>query len=106
MANPIQFTGQTSEAFRPKTAFTVTLHGATTETISVEFLPTQIPDSGDWLPAGVVSSNRTLSDGNRSVMVNFANGYKYRLNAGTGNTIESTASFYWGAATTSDNYYD
>ena len=106
MANPIQFTGQTSESFQPKATFMLSLHGATTETTSVKMLPTDIPDSGDWLDAPVVDTTKTLSDSNRSVFVNFAKGYKYRLDVGAGNTIETTATFYWGNATQSNWFQD
>lgn len=99
MANPITFTGEHSESFEPNAAFQISVHGATARTISVKTLPTNIADSGDWIDADVVTTGDTLTSNRRLVIVNFAKGYKYRLETDSGN-IESTASFYWGDVTT------
>ena len=106
MADVILFSGQTSESFTAKSAFMVAMLGSTTQSIMVEMLPTQIPDSGGWIPAPVVGSTQSLSDWHRHLFVNAAKGFKFRLNAGDGNTIESTVTFYRGNATQSSWYFD
>lgn len=101
MAHRIEFAdgSQTSSNFYPKTGFQISVHGTTAQNYEVKTLPEEEPDSGDWLDAEVVTATKTLSTGNPLVIVNFASGYKYRLEGETGN-VDSNLRFYFGNATT------
>ena len=91
-----------TEAFRPQTNFQISVHGTITKDYNVMTLPDEIADTETWISAAVGGTMTDLTDSNRLVSVNYAKGYKYRIEAATGD-IEVGATFYWGNST-SVNY--
>ena len=97
MANLLSYTDTASEVFHPKTDFLVSVHGSPTKDYSIVTLPEQIADNGDWIPAAVGGVNTQLNDSNKLVTVNYAKGYKYRIESAS--NVDSGLEFYWGNAT-------
>ena len=100
MAHRIEFADGTSASqnFYPQTGFQVSVHGTTGQNYEVKTLPVEEEDSETWLDAAVASTTTELTSSNPLVIVNFASGYKYRIES-AGN-VDSGLRFYFGNTTT------